>query len=87
MAGNNHFLTQVYGVQYPENNIVATLNGAMGRSNSFPSAGARFYPTDYGTIAGVTMASVVELLPTGLNKQGLKFYTPDTVATLNTNAT
>lgn len=88
MAGNNHFLTSIYGYSNPINNAVIPLGGNNGVLHSFPSAGTRFYPTDAGsTISGVTVNSVVLLLPTGLNVKPLKFYSVDTVSTLNTNAT
>jgi len=89
MAGNNHFLTQIYGVAYPENaSVINPVNGAMGIANSFPSAGYRaFGLTTATTILGVTVNSVIESVPTGLNTKSLKFYSVDSVATINTAAT
>ena len=88
MAGNNHFLTQIYGLSYPLNNAIETLNGSMGVAHSFPSAGYRAYGLQTATvISGVTVNSVVESVPTGLNTKSLKFYSVDSVATINTAAT
>lgn len=55
--------------------------GLSGIANSFPSANAFFYPTPAGTTAnGVTMNSVIQLLPTGLNVNGAKYLTDSTPA-------
>jgi len=91
MAGNNHFLTQVYGFSTQENGAIYAANSgnpSMGKSNSFPSAGVRFEPNDpLTTIGTVTINSIITLLPTGLNNKPFKFYVADTVATLNNAAT
>jgi len=61
-------------------------NALMGRSNSFPSAQCVIFATAPGETAnGVTMNSVIQLLPSGLNQQSVRYYSADTVATLNTN--
>ena len=84
---NNHFLASIYAVQSPLG-AYTYLAGTQGVLNSFPSAGTRIYVADAGTVAGsVTMNSVIELLPTGLNVHGFKFWTPTDVSTLNTAAT
>jgi hypothetical protein len=45
------------------------------------------YPAPSGTVAnGVTMNSIVEVAPTGLNQVPVLFYTTSTVAQVNTAA-
>ena len=84
---NNHFLANIYIVQ-PPLSPQSYVGGTNGISNSFPSAGTRFYPADSGVTAnGVTMASVIELLPTGLNVHSFKFWTDKSITDLNTEAT
>lgn len=92
---NNHFLASIYR----ENGVDLTaafstpdakVPAKMGISQSFPSASTRFYPVRGTVVAcGVTMVSIIELFPSGLQGQGQsrKFYTDATVATLNTAAT
>lgn len=86
---NNHFLSSCY--RHDQYDLKSTLGApaTMGVPHSFPSALTKFYPVPYpGIVAnGVTMVSVIELLPTGLNQQPDKFYTADSVSTLNTAAT
>lgn len=86
---NNHFLASIYAFQPPNGSYTYT-QGTQGVLNSFPSAGTRFYPAAAGTVASsaeVAMNSVIELLPTGLNTNSFKFWTPATVTDLNTAAT
>ena len=55
---------------------------------NLPGALCTLKPAPANTVAnGVTMNSVIELLPTGLyhNGQSTLYYSADTVATLNTN--
>lgn len=85
---NNNFVTSCYAFSPQENSNLIPLNGAMGLSNGFPSAGVRFYQAPLGqSVSGVVINSIIELLPTGLNKQPMKFYVTDSVATLHTAAT
>jgi len=61
-------------------------NALPGRSNSLPSAGCTIFATAPGvTSNGVTMNSVIRLLPTGLNVNPTDYYTDSTVTQLNTN--
>lgn len=60
----------------------------MGVPFNFPGALCTLRPAPASTVAnGVTMQSIIELLPTGLyhNGQSTLYYSADTVATLNTN--
>lgn len=55
---------------------------------NLPAALCTLKPAPANTTAnGVTMNSIIELLPTGLYKNGQStlYYSADTVATLNTN--
>lgn len=86
--GQNHFLASIYGYSLPNNNAILPLGTNNGLLNSFPSSGTRFFPADSGTVInGVTVNAVIQMLPSGLNIKGNKFYTDATVTTLNTNAT
>ena len=58
----------------------------MGVPVNLPGALCLLTPAKSGTTAnGVTMQSIIELLPTGLNQPSDFFYSADTVSTLNTN--
>jgi hypothetical protein len=88
MAGNNHFLSYIYGIDGPGGSTEISFAG--GAANSFPSAGTRFYPAPANYkrgVAQVTMNAAIVVLPVGLNQQPTTFWTADTVSTLNTNAT
>ena len=53
----------------------------------FPVEGFAAYPCPSGTVAnGVTMNSIVEVVPTGLNQVPVLFYTTSTVAQINSAA-
>lgn len=53
----------------------------------FPVEGFVAYPCPANTLAnGVTMNSIVEVAPTGLNQVPVYFYTTATVAQINTAA-
>ncbi len=85
---NNHFITSCYGYRTSENNAVVPLGGAQGALQSLPSALTRFYPAAAGdAINGVTVNSIIVMLPTGLNKGSIQYYAVETVAALNTLAT
>ena len=61
-------------------------NALPGRSNSFPSGVCMIFATAPGvTSNGVTMNSVIRLLPTGLKVDPTDYYTDSTVTQLNTN--
>lgn len=55
---------------------------------NFPGALCELRPAPANTTAnGVTMQSIIELLPSGLQRNGQSefYYSADTLATLNTN--
>jgi len=81
----NHFSCNVYGFSQDPSAGITNFNTPYGLLNSFPSAGTRIYPAPSGTTAGstnVTMVSVIEILPTGMNAKGTKYYSAVAVATL-----
>lgn len=56
-----------------------------GISYAFPVESFLAYPCPANTVAnGVSMNSIVEVLPTGLNQPSVLFYTTSTVAQINT---
>jgi hypothetical protein len=62
----------------------------QGISINLPGALCNIQPAKANTVAnGVTMQSIIELLPTGLYKNGQStvYYSADSVATLQTNGT
>lgn len=70
---------------YPYSGNGHQLN-KMGVSHNLPSALVKFYAAEANTKSGtVTINSIVELLPTGLNQKGQKYYTDSTVTQLSTN--
>lgn len=75
------------GVNDLKSNIGASAT--MGVQHSFPTQGIRIYqvPGSTAVVAnGVTMNSIIALLPTGLNQPEKQFYSPSSVATLVTAA-
>jgi hypothetical protein len=72
-----------------QRNQYALLNpngtpATSGIAYGFPVDTFAAYPCPSGTVAnGVTMNSIVEVVPTGLNQVPVLFYTDATVATIN----
>ena len=82
---NNHFICNVYGVSQDPSAGITNFDTPYGLLNSFPSAGVRIYPAPSGTTAGTyntTIASIIEVLPTGLNAKSTKYYSGASVASL-----
>jgi len=72
--------------QYPLYNADGTP-ATSGIVYGFPVDSFLAYPCPSDTTAnGVTMNTIVEVLPTGLNQTSNYFYTTATVATLNSAA-
>jgi hypothetical protein len=70
----------IYGVN-------GSATGAMGRIMSFPTQGIRMYPASATpTFSALTMATVIEVLPTGLNQPSNRYYSTTAIATLVTAA-
>ena len=75
-----------------QRNQYALLNpngtpATSGIAYGFPVEGFVAYPAPSGTVAnGVTMNSIVEVAPTGLNQVPVLFYTTSTVAQINSAA-
>lgn len=81
-----HFLSSIYRRNAYDLSNAAGNPATQGVPVSFSTQGTVFTPVSGVTACGVTMKSVIEVLPTGLNQPTQKFYTADTVATLNTAA-
>jgi hypothetical protein len=79
-----HFLSSIYRRNAYDLSNAAGTPATQGVPVSFPVQGTVFTPVSGVTACGVTMKSVIEVLPTGLNQPTQKFYTADTVSTLNT---
>jgi hypothetical protein len=85
---NNHFAIGIYRINQYDLKNPDGAPASQGILRSFPSALTQMYPAPAGTTAaGVTMQSIIELLPTGLNQPAVKYYSAADVATLNTAAT
>ena len=85
---NNHFAFYAYQIDSPGGQT--TIQSPNGAYQSLPSALSRIYAAPAGTTAGVnavTILSIVETFPQGLNVKGTKYYTDTAAATLNTAAT
>lgn len=83
MAAINLFVASVYGVNH---NAIGT---AQGRLMAFPSTGVIVRPvtTDSnfdGTFNGVTMNSIIQLLPGGTQVSQPQYFTPKTVTEIQT---
>jgi hypothetical protein len=86
----NQFLASIYRINANDlKTILGTTSvpAAEGILQSFPSQGVRIYPVQ-GTVTanGVTMASIIALLPSGLVQPEKQFYSPSSVSTLVTAA-
>lgn len=88
MAATGRIITSAYRKnQYDLKNPLGTP-ATQGVPINLPGALCLLSPAPSGLTAnGVTMNSIIELLPSGLynNGQSTKYYSADTVATLNTN--
>jgi hypothetical protein len=82
MAATARILASIYAI----NGSALSAAGLSGITNSFPSDLTHFYEAPAGTTAnGVTMGSVIVLLPTGLNVNGKTYWTDSTVSSLASN--
>lgn len=77
------FTASIYGMDNGYNSY--DWNREMGVLRSFPSQGVMMeqmtQPTAY---SGVTCNSLITVLPSGLNTNAVKYYTPTALATLVT---
>lgn len=83
MANQNAFLVSVYGLN------ANSYGTAQGRIMSFPSTGVLVRPvitdsTFNGIFNGVTMLSMIQLLPSGTVVNQPQYYSPKTVTEINT---
>lgn len=86
MALTGRVITSAYRKnQYDLKNTSGTP-ATQGVSINLAGALCNLKPAPANTVANnVTMLSIIELLPTGLNQLSTCYYSPDTVAQLNTN--
>jgi len=90
----NQFLASIYRINANDLKTVlgtvavpVSVPAVQGILQSFPSQGVRIYPVQ-GTVTanGITMASIISLLPSGLVQPEKQFYSPSSVSTLVTAA-
>lgn len=81
------FQASIYRINEYDLKSAQGISATQGILHAFPSEMVRFYTAPAGTVANtVTMASIIALIPQGLNQPEKKFYTPTTVADLVTAA-
>lgn len=83
----NQFSASIYRINANDLKVLAGVPAVLGVVQSFPSQGVRIYPVQ-GTVTanGVTMASIIALLPSGLVQPEKLFYSDASVSTLVTAA-
>lgn len=85
---NNHY--GFYAYQYDAPGGQTTVKSPNGMYVSLPSAGTVIRQAPANTTAGVssvTILSLIDVLPTGLNVKKTTYYSDTAPATLNTAAT
>jgi hypothetical protein len=88
IMANNHFDIGIYRKNQYDLKDAAGNPAAQGVLMSFPSGLTFIEPAPANTTAnGVTMQSIISLLPAGLNQLSNKYYSAADVATLSTAAT
>lgn len=77
----------IYRINAYDLNTAQGVPASQGILHTFPTQGIRMYPV-HGTVTanGVTMATIISLLPNGLNQPEKNFYSPTALATLATAA-
>jgi hypothetical protein len=87
MALTGRIIASIYRIGPNDTKNAAGNPATQGLPNSLPSAQCTIYPVPSPGITanGVTMNSVIKLLPTGLTQPATLYYTADTLATLQTN--
>ena len=85
-------MASIVSITAYQRNQYALLNpdgtpATSGIAYGFPVSTVATYPAPTGTVAnGVTMNSIVEVAPTGLNQVAVLFYTTSTVTQINAAA-
>lgn len=90
MAMTGRLITSAYRKDQYDLKNPAGNPATQGVPINLSNALCNLYPAPSGVVAnGVTMATIIELLPSGLyhNGQSTRYYSADTVATLQTNGT
>lgn len=82
MALTQRIVANVYGIDAYD----VSKGTAYGRKNYFSNTGNLIYDAPINTtFMGVTVNSVIEVLPTGLQVDSKKYFAVETVAQLVTN--
>lgn len=85
MAGTGRVIASIYRIGNYD------FPGVTGRLNNLPGAMTQFYPAPAGiTVNGVTMLTVLEMLPSGLQNPQVpdrKMYSATSVADIQTAST
>lgn len=85
MAGTGRIIASIYRIGNYD------FPGNVGRLNNLPGALTHFYPAPAGTtVNGVTMQTIIELLPSGLQTPGVpnrRMYAAEDVAAIQTAST
>lgn len=82
MALTSRVVAHIYG----KNAYDISKGTAYGRTEYFPNTGNLLYDAPIGlTYMGVTVNSVIEVLPTGLTVDSDKYYAVETLAQLISN--
>lgn len=87
MALTGRIIASIYRIGANDTKNTLGTIATQGVPHSLPSAQCTMYPVPYPgvTANGVTMASIIKLLPSGLNQPPVLYYTADSLATLQTN--
>ena len=87
MALTGRIIASIYRIDAYDTKSVLGTPASQGVPHSLPSAQCVLYPVPYPgvTANGVTMNSIIKLLPAGLNQPAKLYYTADSLATLQTN--
>lgn len=87
MAASNRLIASIYRKQTFAGQSY-DFPGATGRQHNFSAIGANVYEAPASTtVNGVTMAAIIEVLPTGTNQAPALYYTALTVAQVQSAGT
>lgn len=81
------FSASIYRIGDYDLKTAQSVPATQGIMHSFNPENVRMYTAPTGITAnGVTMASIIATIPTGLNQPEKKFYSPTALATLVSDA-
>lgn len=90
MAGTGRIISSAYRKNQNDLKTAGGKPATQGVSINLPSALCMLKPAPANTVAnGVTMQTIIELLPTGLQRNGQsdQYYSADTVAAIQSAST